>query len=204
MKIRYEILICALALVLLLPAVQAGSFNLDPSDSHWIKEEDPDGTLTDMGSYWISASLESQQRGKIYFTLPEVSTRVGELTFYYAKDTPNSMGWDKLELFISQSQSGPYTRVWASPEWGYRDFTPVTVVIPAGYTYLYFFFGDGDYDFEVLKLQKSMVIDTGEPTPTPTTPTVTPTLPATPTFDCWMLLIAIIAIVIAVYLAVRR
>lgn len=197
--------VIGLLMVLLISATaSAATFRLEPGDPHWVKKEDPSGVLYDMGDYWESRRVKGDVAPKIYFKLPEVVNGKGVLTFYYGKDIPASMGWDKLQLFASKDGTN-YQRIWSCPEWGPVDKKQVVVTIPAGYQYLYFQFNDGNYYWETLRLWKSMDIISSAPSPTPT-PTPTPIRPPTtpkpiPGFE---VAFAIAGIVAVAYLLNRR
>lgn len=167
-------LIVLMVLIGLAQSVSAGSFRLEPGDPHWIREEDPANKLNDMGEYWQSNRVKGDPAPRIYFKVTEYGDKGGTMGFWYGKDIPRSWGWDKLQLFGS-NDGKTYSRIWASPEWGYVSKRYVTVTIPAGNKYFYFSFNDGNLNWEILKLWKQIDYRTfGPPAPTPTPPPTTP------------------------------
>ena len=153
-------------------------FKLDPSDPHWVKKEDPEGLLQDLGYAWKSNGVAGQIRPEIYFKLPEVSSSKGILTFTWSKEeSPDYIGWDSLELYASED-GATWTKIWEnSKKMGYVPPTEVSVVIPEGYVNLKFKMSDGNLPWEYIVLYKDMTLEVEVVTPTPT-PTPTPTTPA--------------------------
>lgn len=151
-----------------------GYFRLEPGDPHFLEEKDPDNLLTEYRDYWESKvkTWPWETTPEIYFYLPEVSNAKGTLSFKYS--TSYRVPVLELELYASQSQSGPYTKVWSGYTMGLDDWQTGTVTLQRGYVYYKFVFSTD------ARLAKTAYITTEPiPAPTPTpTPIPTPTPPS--------------------------
>jgi len=134
---------------------------LEPSDSHWIRLNDPDNVARDIGEWWENNAREGQARATIDIRIPEVIGVGGKARIrWYSND------WHHIGL--SKSKDGKaFSEIWGRSAHYNFDETHEIELDPEC-KYYRISFSDGNGYTEVTRVHKDIeIVIPATPTPTP-------------------------------------